>query len=89
MIEPLHPVPEVATILHCSDSQVLALIRQGRLRALKHCRPFVIPESEINRFISEELDRCNGGPLAPPQRPILRLSPRSATSTGQTQRTRH
>jgi hypothetical protein len=33
VIEPLHPVPEAATLLH-SPSQLLALIRQGRLRAL-------------------------------------------------------
>jgi hypothetical protein len=34
VIEPLHPVPEAAMLLHCSPSQLLALIRQGRLRAL-------------------------------------------------------
>src|SRR5918994_352105 len=59
MIERLYPVPEAALVLHCSPSQLLALIRKGRLRALKHCRPYLIPESEIERFIKEELDRCN------------------------------
>jgi excisionase family DNA binding protein len=51
MIEPLHPIPDAAAILHCSPSQVLALIRQGRLRALRHSRPYTIPESELARFI--------------------------------------
>jgi hypothetical protein len=61
VIERMYSTSETAEILHCSPSQVLALTRQGRLRALKYTRPFQFTESEISRFITEELDRCNGG----------------------------
>jgi excisionase family DNA binding protein len=60
MIEKLYPVPEVAPLLRCSKRTVLALIAEGRLRALKHCCPYAIPESEIQRFIKAELERSAG-----------------------------
>jgi excisionase family DNA binding protein len=71
MIETLHPIPETAKILHCSPSQVLALIRKGKLRALKHTRPYLIPESEITRFIKEELERCAGSSGPEPTAAIM------------------
>jgi hypothetical protein len=53
----LHPVPEAARLLRCSQTQVHALIRRSRLSALKHCRPYAITDAEIQRFIREEAER--------------------------------
>ena len=52
----------------------------------KHTRPYHYPESELARFIEEELPGAPLVPLASTQRPLLRLPPQSTAQPGRAPR---
>ena len=45
-------VTEVAARLHCSTWHVRNLIADGKLLASKPARKWIVPDTEVNRFIA-------------------------------------
>jgi excisionase family DNA binding protein len=50
-------VEEAARCLSVGRSEVFAMIREGRIRSIKRGRRRLIPKSELDRFVQQELDK--------------------------------
>ena len=52
-MEKLYEVKEVCEILHLHYQSVYKLLRSGKLKAVRPGRKWLIPESEIQRFLED------------------------------------
>ena len=51
MTEPLHTIPETASILRCSDDAVRSMVKSGALRASLVAGRYLVAESAIQAHL--------------------------------------
>lgn len=50
-----YTIDEVGEVLHKDRDYVSALIKDGKLKAIRLGRPYVVPDYELDRFLKENI----------------------------------